>query len=389
LSAGTFALPLVGLAPTPAGQKPPGGRRAVLRQFICGPENRVLETIVQSAAERQTPFNPLVFYGPSGTGKSHLALGLARVWKTSYSGANVVYMVATDLIRSHKGAAAVPLPVRDESNPITTPAHRASDYLVVDCLDTIAQSSAAQHELAHTIDAVCQRGGRVVVIATHDPARNPALEPRLQGRLAAGLVTPISVPGSAARARIVRELALAHGIAISACCVRLLADSGRRTVPQLLGILLQLELESRTDGTTIGEDQVAALLAREPASRQVTVEMVAVAVARHFQVKKEDLKSPSRQRSLVVARGVAIYLARKYTTSSFVALGKAFGDRDHTTVMHAHHKIAQALINDAEVAAAVSELEAEIATGSATEFTKRRDGENVPRGCRPNAKLSP
>ena len=172
MTAGTFALPLVGLAPTPAGQKSPGGRRAGLRQFVGDSENRLLEVVVQSAAARHTPFNPLVFYGPSGTGKSHVALGMARAWKASFPNANVVYLAASDLTRYRNDASQSDDSEGDRPCP-AVPAHRAADYLVIDNVDTIGQSPAAQNELAHTIDAVCQRGGRVVLTAALDPARIP------------------------------------------------------------------------------------------------------------------------------------------------------------------------------------------------------------------------
>jgi chromosomal replication initiator protein len=380
MTAGTFALPLLGVAPNRAGQTGPGGRRAGLRQFIGGGENRLLEVVAQAAAAGHSAFNPLVFYGPSGVGKLHIALGLARAWKANYPSANVVYLAATDLSRSISGSKAVSSGGSTgalETSALDTdahadrassqPTHRTADYLVVDNVDTIAQSAAAQNELAHTIDAVCHRGGRVVLTAILDPARNRAWTPRLRSRLSAGLVAPISPPSAAARARILRELATAHGIALSACCVRLLADSQRRTAPELLGMLLQLELEARSGGHTIDEPQVVARLEREPAARRITVEMIAAAVAKHFHVKADELRSPSRKRSLVLARGVAIYLARKHTRASFVSLGRLFGGRDHTTVMHAHGKTARDMTDDAAVAAAVAQLEASLDVLASTE----------------------
>ena len=397
MTAGIFALPLVGLAPTPAGQKSPGGRRAGLRHFVGGSENRLLEAVVQSATARHTAFNPLVFYGPSGVGKSHVALGLARAWKASFPNANVVYLTASELTSG--SSDAVDTERKQSTSPAPAhggvsahgggPAHRAADYLVVDHLDTIAQSTAAQNELAHAIDAVCQRGGRVVLTATLDPARNAALAPRLRSRLSAGLVAPILPPGAAARARILRELATTHGIALSACCVRLLADGERRTVPELLGMLVQLELEARSNGHTIDEAQVAALLEREPAARRVTAEMIAHAVARHFHVKGEELRSSSRKRSLVMARGVAIYLARKHTRASFVALGRLFGGRDHTTVMHACAKIARDVMDDPTVAAAVSQLESTLDVVANVAKMNAVGVRKLSTECRPSIDSSP
>jgi len=223
VTAGTFALPLVGLSPTSAARASAAGRRAGLRQYIGGGENRLVESAVRWAAEPdQTPFNPLIFCGPSGVGKSHVALGLARAWMACFPQANVVYLAATDLCRWMDWTA-------DECNAKSVrrqPEHRLADYLVIDNLDSIAQSPAAQRELVHALDAVGERGGRIVVTATADPARNRKLVSPLRSRLAAGLVVPIAPPGAAARARILRDLATAYGIALSAYCVRLLAEGG-------------------------------------------------------------------------------------------------------------------------------------------------------------------
>ena len=131
----------------------------------------------------------------------------------------------------------------------------------------------------------------------------------------------------------------------------------------------------------IDERHVAALLDREPSAKGITVDMIALAVAKHFHVKVDELRSPSRRRTLVLARGVAIYLARKHTRASFVALGKSFGGRDHTTVMHAYHKIAGDVTADPAVAAAVSELESQLGANSSTDFVNRETGGKLSAPC--------
>jgi chromosomal replication initiation ATPase DnaA len=162
---------------------------------------------------------------------------------------------------------------------------------------------------------------------------------------------------------------------------------------------VQLEFDARSNGCTIDEQQVVAFLARQPQASSTSVQDIGLAVARHFHLPIDDLRSASRKRTLVMARGVTVYLSRKHTRASFMALGQWLGGRDHTTVMHAYQSTVKAIAADETVATAVRHLEAWLDTvktigpensdAGESDTVKYNTGESMSARCRPAVGSSP
>jgi chromosomal replication initiator protein len=374
--------------------------------FYAGPENCLAEVAVRSLlGSPVATYNPLVFYGPSGTGKSHLALGLAHAWKATASRrasegkhlqAHVVSITAVDF-------------ARDLGEAIETQAveefrahHRGASLWVLEDLGQLASRRSgklsAQEELIHTLDALVEADRWAVVTCLALPADLPGIVPALKSRLMSGLVVPMSPPGPEARLAIIQQLAAAQKIPIPEPVARILADGLDGTVRELSGALLELmaaaqsgkwsaergeeTVEDGEDGSKSGDrrirggDQKRSTLhasfspidcplspviarryvAERNRGRGPSLHEIALATAKHFSLRLADLRSPVRRRALVAARGVAVYLARHHAGATLEDIGRYFGSRHHTTIIHSCHKTEKLVKSDVTIREAVERL---------------------------------
>jgi chromosomal replication initiator protein len=311
-----------------------GRKEPVPDAFLAGPENQLAEAAVRAVLDGPSPrYNPLVFYGNSGTGKSHLAHGLAAAWQARRPRKRVEVTHAKDFARELLDA------VEAQAVDDLRLRFRTADLVVFEQLELLAEHRAAQEELMATLDVLLADGRQVVGTANAAPGQLAALLPGLRSRLCAGLAVPLSPPGPAARSALLERLAAAQDIAIDASAVRLLAEGVAGTVPELLGVLRQLQFDALSDGTRIGAEQIRRFLAARGSSSPPSIAEIAAATARCFSVSVSDLRSPSRARAVVTARDVAMYVARQLTGESLQRIGRHFGGRDHTTVLHGCRKV--------------------------------------------------
>ena len=331
------------------------GGAVAARHFVAGPENRLVEIAVRSAVEGPTGgYNPLVFHGPSGTGKSHLAHGLAAAWKARDRRQRVVCTTAVDFAREL--ADAIETQAVDEFRT----KHRDAAFLVVEDLGMLATRKSgklnAQEELIHTLDALVAEDRWVVVTTSVPPAALPGILPALRSRLTAGLMIPLSPPGIEARLAILEQLAALRDIPLPEPVARVLAEGLVATVPELAGSLFQLAMPAEFQKHPFDVEAARRYVAKRNGKRQPTLHEIALATARHFSLRLADLRSPVRRRALVVARGVAVYLARQLTEQSLEQIGGYFGGRDHSTVMHSCRKTEELIGCDRTVQEAVERL---------------------------------
>lgn len=323
-----------------------------LRAFIVGPENRLVEPAVRSVLDRRTTGdNPLVFYGPSGTGKSHLARGLAAAWRGGNSRQRVAYVTGADF--GHQLAEAMETQAVDDFRK----RYGEVSLLVVDDLGPLAKKVAAQQELIFLIDTLlAEHRARLILTAMAPPATIEGLLPGLRSRLAGGLSIPLAPPSRVTRLVLVKRLAEAKRVDLAPPVVRLLADGLHETVPGLLGAIQQLHMPAQVDRRPIDVDMARDYLAERHSARQPTLREIVTATARYFSLKVGDLRGPSRRRAVVGGRDVAIFLARHLTDHSLERIGRHFGGRDHTTVLHSFRKIERQLKTDSTVRHAVDQL---------------------------------
>jgi chromosomal replication initiator protein len=356
---GVIDIPLPGLAT--------GGKMALEKgpaaddtssHFLAGPENRLVEVLVQSVLEEEpNGYNPIVLYGPSGTGKSHLALGVAAVWKAR-NRRRVECVAAVDFAREL--ADAIEMQALEEFRS----KYRQASLLVFEDIGRLihraSEKLSAQEEFIHTLDELIDRGCWVIVTSAKAPGEMTGVLPALQSRLMAGLTVPLAPPEANTRLAIINRLAESRKIDLREPIAQTLAEGLSGTVPELMGALTQLEVPARRDGGHISLKNVRLLLARHGSERKSSIHAIALAAARHFGLKLSELRSPSRQRAVVLARDVAVYLARNIVKCSFEQIGQYFGGRDHTTVMHSWHKMDKLIKTEPAMRHEMKELKQEI-----------------------------
>lgn len=348
MATGVASIPLPGVPFGPGGASPRPLAAVALRAFHAGPENLLLRVAAESLLDPQRPpFTPLLLLGPSGVGKTHLAHGLARRWTETLCEGKVVCLTGGEFAKTFAEAIDGDT-VRNFRRQM-----RTARLFVLDDLTALTKKPAALKELLFTLDALEQSGAAAVVTSRLAPGEQPQLPPALVSRLIGGLVITLSPPGCEARRAILEELANSAGLTLSPTAAETLADEVTASVPELLQVLLRI---SRGE-SNIDAQRAQQFLSDRGAQQQPTMSAIVAVTAKQFSLKISMLKSASRNRTVVSARSVAMYLARKLTSQSLEQIGRAFGNRDHSTVLHNCRKIEKLLKTDPATRQTVAQLQ--------------------------------
>lgn len=339
----------ISLPQRPSGAATGGGasrrRKADARTYISGDENRLVRVAVAALlADESTPYNPLVLYGPSGSGKTLLAEGLALEFERRHPQARVVYATAADFAREYNDS------FEQQTGVAFRKRFRSARLLAVDDVGQLVGKLPAQQAFVHALDAVLAHGGKAIVALRHAPPSTTGLLPSLRSRLSAGLTVPLALPGLDARQAILRAIADGRELPLTDAAARTLAAELPLSAAELQGTLTSLAAVVVKE---IDEAAAREYLTSRTAAPPIDLRRIAQTVARHFDLTLAALKSPSRSRGVVLARGVAAYLARNLTDRSLQQIGTYFGGRDHTTVLHACRRTDELLAGDSAVQRAV------------------------------------
>ncbi|HBO43015.1 MAG TPA: hypothetical protein DD670_03585 [Planctomycetaceae bacterium] len=310
-----------------------GSAGSTLLPFFAGPENGLVEVLVGAVLDETAGrYNPLVVVGRSGVGKSHLVRGLAAAYQASHPQRLVICRPAVDFARD----------LAEAMDSLGLDAfrrrYRSASLLILEDVTRLAPHDAAQRELLHSLDTALESGRHVLVTAPSPPGHWPQIAPGLQSRLEAGLCVRLAPPGPEARVAILRDLAARRGLPLAESAARLLAARPRDDVRELIGALVELHARRSRDGRSLDLDAVRSYLAEHDDRPVVALSDIAAATARAFSLSLRQLRSRSRRRETVAARGVAMHLARRLTPLSLEQIGHYFGGRDHTTVLHSCRK---------------------------------------------------
>jgi chromosomal replication initiator protein len=334
-----------------------------LREFI-GDEQNYLVPLAADAALLTVPrFNPIVFYGPTGTGKTFLARGLVQLANSKNPQRSAVITNGADFARDYANAV-VTNSLPDFRHRLRSPA-----MLMVDDLDRLRDKIPAQNELITTLDELCRSRCQVLVTMKAAPLETDGLVPGLASRLSGGLAVPITTPGQVGRQAILTQLLKLRGVKLTDEGMQLLVRSplvasagGSPTFTELNQLVISLTALTVEGQTEFGVADLRPWLAEQHAARAVPLHSITRQVSKYFRLHVGDLKGPTRQQRVVRARGVAMFLARQWTGKSLEQLGQHYGNRDHTTVLHALRKTEELIATDPAIRQAVDDLNKQLAT---------------------------
>ena len=327
--------------------------------FVPGPANEFAFAVARRVATwADGHFNPVLFHGPYGFGKTHLLNALAWEAMRTAPGKRVVYLTAERFTSTFVKA------VQDRQTAAFKDELRNADLLLIDDVHFVAGKTSTQEELFHTLIALVEDGRRVVMTADRSPAELSEMEPRLRSHLQAGLVCGIEPADRTLRLGILeRKLATlaAQGRFVPSAkgeVLQFLADRFTDSVRELEGALNTLVARVGGDIARLTLDEAQGILRPHLActDRRVTVDQIQKTVAEHYQLKQADLISERRARAVARPRQVAMWLAKQITTRSLPDIGRRFGGRDHTTVLHAVRRIEALKAEDAGIARDVDVL---------------------------------
>jgi chromosomal replication initiator protein len=316
--------------------------RFAFDSFVSGPSNEFAFAVARRVASwADGHFNPVVFHGPYGFGKTHLLNAVAWEAMRTQPGKRVVYLSAERFTSTFVKA------LQDKQTQAFKEELRNADLLLIDDVHFVAGKTQTQEELFHTLIALVEDGRRVVLTADRSPNELSEMEPRLRSHLQAGLVCGIEPADRMLRLGILERklqtLARQGGFhpAARAEVLQFLADRFTDSVRELEGALNTLVARVGGDIARLTLDEAQAILRPHlsVSERKVTVDTIQKVVAEHYALKQADLLSERRARAIARPRQVAMWLAKQITTRSLPDIGRRFGGRDHTTVLHAVRRI--------------------------------------------------
>jgi len=311
--------------------------RYTFQTFVTGKGNQFAFSAAQRvAAEGASAYNPFFLHGGVGLGKTHLMHAIGHAVKAGNPSANILYLTAEQFFYQFIKA------LKDRAMIGFKDLFRNVDVLLIDDVQFIFGKDATQEEFFHTFNALMQSGKQIILTADkspHELANN--VEERLKSRLGSGLTIEVHAPDGETRHAILQKKAENLGYPVSPEVIGLLATHIASNVRELEGALNRLVAYSRLTGEPLTPDLARSQLADlfRVFNRTITLEDIQKVVADVFNVRVSDMHSPRRSREVARPRQVAMYLAKQLTNKSYPDIGRAFGGRDHTTVIHACEQV--------------------------------------------------
>ena len=334
--------------------------RYTFASFVEGPSNRVAFAAARTVAEKASSavrFNPLFIHASVGLGKTHLLQAVAAETLLRESRSCVVYLTAEYFMWRFATA------IRDNNALIFKEQLRDIDLLVIDDMQFL-QGKSIQHEFCHLINMLLDSAKQVVVAADRPPPELESLEPRVRSRLNGGVALEIAAPDYDMRLAMLRQRLEKTRVedrtldipeAILKHVARVVTGSGRELEGAFNQLIFRQSFEPQLTVERI--DDLLGHIYRSSEPKRIRIEDIQLAVSRHYNVSRTELLSNRRTRAIVRPRQIAMYLAKMLTLRSLPEIGRRFGGRDHTTVLHAVKKIEGLSDTDEKLAREIELLE--------------------------------
>ena len=320
--------------------------RFTFKDFVVGKSNELAFSACRRVADSEdVPFNPLFLYGGVGLGKTHLMHAIAWQRKKLNPKLKILYLSAEKFMYEFIKALRL-------KNTVTFKEQfRSVNLLMIDDVQFIIGKESTQEEFFHTFNALADQNRQMVISADKSPSDLEGLEERLRSRLGWGLVADIHPTTYELRLSIIEAKIEKYNIDLSKDVIEFLAHKITSSVRELEGALTRLAahvtLVGRNVDLEIAEDLLQDLL--RASDRRTTIDQIQKKVAEHFNVKISDMHSARRSRTVARPRQIAMFLSKNLTTRSLPEIGRKFGGRDHTTVIHAIKKVQELVKNDSSL----------------------------------------
>jgi len=322
--------------------------------FVVGQSNRIACNAARAIADGgPMRFNPLFIHGPTGQGKTHLLHAIGHGYTARKPEARALAMSAERFMIDFVSA------MRAKDTMAFKSRLRSVDILLIDDFQFIAGKETTQEEFLYTIDELMRGGRRLIISADRSPHELDGVEGRILSRLTQGLVVDIQPAGRELRRAIVdAKIAAMPGVQVDAVVRDMLASRIASNVRELEGGLNRLVAYASLNGCAIDEAFAEDVLAEmfRASRRRVTIDEIQKRVADHFKIRQAEMVSARRAREVARPRQIAMYLAKQLTPRSLPEIGRRFGGRDHTTVIHAVKQIEKLRAADTEIDADVRAL---------------------------------
>ena len=326
--------------------------------FVIGASNRFAHAAAVAVSEAPArAYNPLFVWGDSGLGKTHLLHAVGHYAQRLFDGMRVRYVSTEEFTNDFINS------LRDDRKIAFQHRYRDVDVLLVDDIQFLEGKEGTQEEFFHTFNTLHNANKQIVVSSDRPPKRLETLEDRLRTRFEWGLITDIQPPELETRIAILRKKAAGDRMAAPPEVLEFIADRIERNIRELEGALIRVTAFASLNRQPI-DLQLAEIVLRDliPDSRQseITAPTIMAVTAEFYGVSIDDLTGPGKTKALALSRQIAMYLCRELTDLSLPRIGQLFGNRDHTTVMHADKKIRKEMPERRRTYEQVQELTARI-----------------------------
>jgi chromosomal replication initiator protein len=322
--------------------------------FVIGASNQFAHAACVAVANQPGDhYNPLFIYGGVGLGKTHLVNAIGHHSVTQRPSLKVVYLSSESFMNELIASLR-----RDRMDEFKRK-FRNVDILILDDVQFIAGKERTQEEFFHTFNSLYDSHKQIVITSDKFPKEIPGIEDRLRNRFEWGLIADIQPPDMETRVAILQKKAEVEGFQLPPDVAIFLASNIDSNVRELEGSLTRLGAFASLTKATITVDLTKELLRNtlKGAQREITVENIQKTICDYFNVRLGDLKAKRRTQNVALPRQVAMYLCRKYTETSFPAIGDKFGGRDHSTVIHASKTIERKIKEDPQMQKTIEKLE--------------------------------
>jgi len=346
-------------APPPLAARPGGGStdglnpRYTFDTFVVGSSNQFAQAACQAVAELPSKaYNPLFIYGGVGLGKTHLLHAVGYQSARLFPGMVVVYITSERFTNELINA------IRYDRTAEFRSRYRNIDLLLIDDIQFISGKERTQEEFFHTFNTLYESRKQIIVSSDSPPKDIPEIEERLRSRFEWGLIADIQPPDFETRVAILKKKAALERVRLADDVAYLIASRVKSNIRELEGSLTRMiafcALTGREMSVDLAQEVLGELWGEE--EKIITIEQIQRKVGEAYGVKLSDLKAKNRTKAVAFPRQIAMYLARQLTHASLSEVGRAFGGKDHTTVLHAVDKIQVLLQEDPKLRKAIDGL---------------------------------